>query len=168
MEYCTAGHPPPLVVSPAGDPLLDPSGAGPLATGSSLETRREELGRSELLLLYSDGLLDRPGTTAARSTMELARAASDAAAGRGLAPGTPARPAELVCHLTLDLLVRAGGHEDDIAVLAAHRVPPTLPSATLPAQPSSVTRAAQPWRTGSRHSGCGRLTRWRSSTHSAS
>ena len=141
VEYCTAGHPPPLVVTASGHTrFLVPTGAGPLATDAGLATGRDRLEPADLLLLYSDGLLHRPGTTAARSTVELATAVADAATGRRPS-GAPARVADHVCHSTLDRLVHAGGHDDDITVLAAHRVPPLLPfSAALPAQPSSVTR----------------------------
>ncbi len=141
VDYCTAGHPPPLVVTATGHTrFLVPTGAGPLATDAGLATRHDRLEPADLLLLYSDGLLHRPGTTATRSTVELSTAVADAATGRPPA-GASARAADHVCALTLDQLVHGGGHDDDITVLAAHRVPPLLPfSATLPAQPSSVTR----------------------------
>ena len=49
-----------------------------------------ELQPNARLFLYSDGLLHRPGTTATHSTVELARAASEAASGGALPPGAPA------------------------------------------------------------------------------
>jgi anti-anti-sigma regulatory factor len=62
-----------------------------------------------MLLLYSDGILERPGRAMPGSTEELAQVAADSAAGRALRdPG--ATPAERVCTQTVELLVRASGH----------------------------------------------------------
>ena len=62
VEYCTAGHPPPLVVESDGSTrFLAPSGAGPLTTESEYPTRRGLIGVDDLVLLYTDGLTERPG-----------------------------------------------------------------------------------------------------------
>jgi anti-sigma regulatory factor (Ser/Thr protein kinase) len=142
VEYCTAGHPPPLVVSASGRTrFLAPTDAGPLATGTGLATRHARLEPGDVLLLYSDGLIHRPGTTTAGSTIEVARTAAEAVVGGRSASGTSGRPAELVCAVGLDRLVRTGGHDDDITMLAAQRVPPLAPfSASVPVEPSSVTQ----------------------------
>jgi anti-sigma regulatory factor (Ser/Thr protein kinase)/anti-anti-sigma regulatory factor len=143
FEYCTAGHPPPLVVSASGETrYLGPTGTGPLGTGSGIAVAEDGLAPAELLLLFTDGAIERPGASRSRSTVELARIAAEAALGRGPMSHRFRRPAERVCHVGMEHLVRTGGHADDIAMLAAHRVPPVLPfTVRLPATPSSVTRA---------------------------
>jgi serine phosphatase RsbU (regulator of sigma subunit)/anti-sigma regulatory factor (Ser/Thr protein kinase)/anti-anti-sigma regulatory factor len=128
LTYCTAGHPPPLIVSADGTTSYLPvTGGGPLGTGSALPVRTARLNVGDLLLLYSDGIIERPGRTVTESTDELARVAADAVAGRALhAPD--ASPAERACTQTVELLVRATGYNDDITLLAAQRVaaPPVL------------------------------------------
>jgi serine phosphatase RsbU (regulator of sigma subunit)/anti-sigma regulatory factor (Ser/Thr protein kinase)/anti-anti-sigma regulatory factor len=157
VTYCTAGHPPPLVVRADGSTrFLPATGAGPLGTGSAFFVRQDRLEPGDLLLLYSDGILERPlagsfpGPAGTRSAAapgavtaagELARVAADAAAGRALHdPSSTA--AERVCAQTIELLVRAGGHADDITLLAAQRVAavPEL-ALDLPADPAALRGA---------------------------
>lgn len=128
LEYCTAGHPPPLMLFPAtGDGrYLMVTGAGPLGTGSLFPTATETMEVGDLLLLYSDGIIERPGRPTAASTVELARVAADVAAGLAMRTGDTA-PVERVCAQSLELLVRRTGHSDDITLLAAQRTQP-LPS----------------------------------------
>lgn len=145
LRYCTAGHPPPLVVTAGGGSrYLDPTGAGPLATASSFPVGTDRLAPGDLLLLYSDGILERPGVPLPESRAELARVAETAAAGRALLdPGVTA--AERVCDQSIELLVRATGHNDDITLLAAQRVaPPPELDLRLPAELGSLraSRAA--------------------------
>jgi anti-anti-sigma factor len=72
------------------------------------------------------------------SAAELARVAADAAAGRALHE-PDATPAERVCTQTVELLVRATGHSDDITLLAAQRVaPPPVLDMLLPAELTSL------------------------------
>ncbi len=141
LTYCTAGHPPPLVVGADGSTrFLAGTGGGPLGTGSAFLVRQDRLEPGDLLLLYSDGILERPlaGSAAAE---ELARVAADAAAGRALHdPASTA--AERVCAQTIELLVRAGGHADDITLLAAQRID-VVPDMVLdlPADPATLRGA---------------------------
>ncbi|MEV6304761.1 SpoIIE family protein phosphatase [Actinoplanes sp. NPDC051861] len=140
MTYCTAGHPAPLVISAAGTRFLPGTGGMPLGTGGTFPVRTAWLGEGDVLLLYSDGILERPGA-GADTADELARVAADAAAGRALHdPGSTA--ADRVCAQTLELLVRSGGHADDITLLAAQRVSP-VPSLVLdlPAEPAALRSA---------------------------
>ncbi len=139
LSYCTAGHPPPLVVSGGGKTrYLAGTGGTPLGTGGAFPVRRDHLAAGDLLLLYTDGILERPGRTTAGSTVELAQVAADSAAGRALhAPDDP--PVERVCSQSVELLVRATGHRDDITLLAAQRVePPPALDLILPAEPASL------------------------------
>jgi serine phosphatase RsbU (regulator of sigma subunit)/anti-sigma regulatory factor (Ser/Thr protein kinase)/anti-anti-sigma regulatory factor len=122
-EYCTAGHPPPLVVSTSGiHRYLEPSGAGPLATGTTFATARTTLELGELVLLYSDGIVERPGRTPAQNTVELMRIAGDAYLDRAIPDLDPSRDTERVCRQTIELLTRLTGYDDDITLLAAQPV----------------------------------------------
>ncbi|GGN18785.1 serine phosphatase RsbU (regulator of sigma subunit)/anti-sigma regulatory factor (Ser/Thr protein kinase)/anti-anti-sigma regulatory factor [Actinoplanes campanulatus] len=131
LEYCTAGHPPPLVLSTDGRfRYLPATGAGPVGVGRTFtdaSTGAAELADGELVLLYTDGILERPGRDLPGSTIELAEAAAAIAADRAFRGDTDI-PAERVCVQTLELLTRATGHTDDITLLAAQRVtaPPPL------------------------------------------
>ncbi|MBP2417025.1 SpoIIE family protein phosphatase [Microlunatus capsulatus] len=127
VEYCTAGHPPPLVlaaVDGSGSRYLPPSGAGPLATGTVFTVARVQLVVGETLVLYSDGLLERPGTTGAAAAVELLSTADDAQHNRTMPAGAPTSAAERICSLVLELLTRTTGRSDDITILAAQRRAP--------------------------------------------
>ncbi|MFC3993700.1 SpoIIE family protein phosphatase [Actinoplanes siamensis] len=141
LTYCTAGHPPPLVVGADGSArFLPATGATPLGTGGMFPVRTDRLRLGDLLLLYSDGILERPLAGPAPAA-ELARVAADAAAGRALREsGTTA--VERVCGQAVELLVRAGGHADDITLLAAQRVA-AVPELVLemPARPGGLRSA---------------------------
>ncbi|MFF5081642.1 SpoIIE family protein phosphatase [Actinoplanes sp. NPDC000266] len=143
VEYCTAGHPAPLVVGGAGGTrYLHLTGAAPLGTGGSLAVGKDQIEDGDLLLLYSDGILERPGRDHTSSAAELAQSAADSAAGRALRD-PEATPAERVCTQTVELLVRATGHGDDITLLAVQRVTPVPDLALdLPAGPA-VLRGAR-------------------------
>jgi anti-anti-sigma factor len=124
LSYCTAGHPPPLVL-PVGTEavFLPPTGAGPLGVGGSFPAEAVSTATVDpgaMLLLYTDGVLERPGRSMARSTVELAQTAADIAADRALRDER-LRPVERLSVQTLELLTRATGHSDDITLLAAHR-----------------------------------------------
>lgn len=124
LAYCTAGHPAPVVLSPDGrSRFLEPSGSGPLATGGEVRVARELLAEGELVLLYTDGIIERPGTPPARSTLDLARTSLVALGNGGGRGHRDSRGPERVCQLVLERLVRISGYRDDIALLAAQRVP---------------------------------------------
>jgi anti-sigma regulatory factor (Ser/Thr protein kinase)/anti-anti-sigma regulatory factor len=92
-----------------------------------------------MVLLYTDGILERPGRDLAASTVELARAAGDIAAGRALRDD--AAPVERVCAQTLELLTRVTGYRDDITLLGGHLVAP--PAQLLLRVPAAVDRLAE-------------------------
>lgn len=122
VDYVTAGHPPPLVVPATGQPRFLPgSGSGTLGSGLPFHRVREDLDPGDLLVLYSDGLVERPGRTAPHSSLELvtaAREARDAVGGRHARGSTGA---DAVCEEVLDRLTRRTGYADDISVLAVQR-----------------------------------------------
>ncbi|URN06123.1 SpoIIE family protein phosphatase [Actinomadura madurae] len=127
LTYCTAGHPPPLLIPSGGQARYVPStGGGPLGTGSRFPLAEARLGLGDHLLLYTNGIIDRPGVGPAGGTVELARTATDVAAGRAMREEWLA-PVDRLTTQTLELLVRVSGHSDDIALLAAQRTLPPSP-----------------------------------------
>ena len=63
MTWCRAGHPPPVVVSAGTHHLLDDPGRPPLGFVSEEAPRVHErrLGPGDLLVLYTDGVVERRG-----------------------------------------------------------------------------------------------------------
>jgi anti-anti-sigma factor len=130
FEYCTAGHPPPLLVSAgASSRYAEPTGAGPLGSGTGFPVRTEVLDVGDAVLLYSDGLIERPGRPPGASTAEFAELAAKVASGNsGFVIDAPGRPIDRICSETLELLLRSTGYKDDVTLLAARRrtAPPPL------------------------------------------
>ncbi|HEY2265869.1 MAG TPA: SpoIIE family protein phosphatase, partial [Streptosporangiaceae bacterium] len=160
LRYTTCGHPPPLVIGVDGTArYLEGTGTGPLGTGSPPVLASSTLAPGELVLLYSDGLVERPDRTIAEGMGELAVVAAAAAANRVLADGPnkhgpkpnkhgpnehSADPgaAERVCQLSVEVLTRTG-HTDDITALAAQWLAEPVPplQLALPSTRSSLTTA---------------------------
>jgi anti-anti-sigma factor len=129
FRYCTAGHPPPLLVTvDSGSRYLEPSGAGPLGSGAGFPVRTEVLEVGDAILFYTDGLIERPGRPLGASTAEFADLAATVAAGqRGFVIGEPTRPIDRICSETIELLLRSTGYNDDVTLLAAQRRTPPEP-----------------------------------------
>ncbi|MGH3233101.1 MAG: SpoIIE family protein phosphatase [Streptosporangiaceae bacterium] len=151
LRYTTCGHPPPLVIGIDGTArYLAGTGTGPLGTGSPPVLAPSALGPGELVLLYSDGLVERPDRTIADGMAELAVVAADAAtdggvssvANQALTAGAGPAATERVCQLTVERLTRAG-HADDITALAAQRLADPVPALHLesPGERASLTSA---------------------------
>jgi anti-anti-sigma factor len=128
FQYCTAGHPPPLLVTAQSSRYVQPSGAGPLGSGAGFPVRTEVLEVGDAVLLYTDGLIERPGRQLGASTAEFADLAANIAAGTGgFVLAGPARPVDRLCSETIELLLRSTGYNDDVTLLAAQRRTPTPP-----------------------------------------
>ncbi|MDR7279256.1 SpoIIE family protein phosphatase [Catenuloplanes atrovinosus] len=130
MTYVTAGHPAPLLLPAGGDgAFLPATGARPLGVGASFgaeTTGTATLDPGAAVLLYTDGVLERPGRPLSQASVELAQVAADAAANRVLRDD--ALPtAERITIQTVEVLTRMTGHTDDITLLAARRVDPPAP-----------------------------------------
>ena len=122
LRYTTCGHPPPLVIGTGGTVrFLAGTGTGPLGTGSAPHLAVGTFAPGELMLLYSDGLIERPHRTIDQGMAELAKVAADAAANRTLTAGAAPTAAERVSQLTVELLTRTG-YADDVTALAVERV----------------------------------------------
>jgi anti-sigma regulatory factor (Ser/Thr protein kinase)/anti-anti-sigma regulatory factor len=145
LRYTTCGHPPPLVIGTDGTTrYLAGTGTGPLGTGSAPVLATDRLTSGELVLLYSDGLIERPDQTMAEGMAELAAVAVDAA-GVPEAHGADRADraaAERVCQLTVERLTQAG-HADDITALAAQWLADPVPALhlELPSRRPSLTKA---------------------------
>jgi anti-sigma regulatory factor (Ser/Thr protein kinase)/anti-anti-sigma regulatory factor len=142
LRYTTCGHPPPLVIGVDGTArYLEGTGTGPLGTGSPLVLATDALAPGELVLLYSDGLVERPDRTLAEGMAELAAAAAAAAAVAAEAAEAAAAVTR-VCQRTVELLTRTG-HADDITALAAQRLADPVPDLRLelPSERPSLTTA---------------------------
>jgi serine phosphatase RsbU (regulator of sigma subunit) len=61
ISYCRAGHPPPLIVGPEGARWLDASGGPVLGIDPDVERTNTTttLAADEVLLMYTDGLVER-------------------------------------------------------------------------------------------------------------
>jgi anti-sigma regulatory factor (Ser/Thr protein kinase)/anti-anti-sigma regulatory factor len=135
VSYCTAGHGPPMIVSAHGvSRYLAPTGAGPLSTGADYVCGSDVIALDDVLLLYSDGLIGRPGRTPAEAIGELLVASTEAL----LAIGGAADAADRVCGQTLERLTGTG-FTDDVVLLAAQRVQPPKPlHLRLKAEPATL------------------------------
>lgn len=132
LEYASAGHPPILVVRADGTAAyLTAATGGPLGTGDGVgrgfRTGRERLATEDLLLLYTDGLVERPGRTPAQSTVQLSQIAAGTARNEAMPADHYDTDVDRVCAQTIELLVRDTGFTDDITLLAVQRTTPAEP-----------------------------------------
>ncbi|WP_337060216.1 SpoIIE family protein phosphatase [Kineococcus sp. G2] len=143
LRYVTAGHPAPVLVRADGTAEhLEQTGGGPLAVpgeraGRTVRTARP--GPGEHVLLYTDGLVERPGRSRA-AERELVADAAGHALRTALAggPGAAGSPAEAVCRALLARLAGPGARDDVTVLVAAPRTPPGPLVLDLPAEPSSL------------------------------
>jgi anti-sigma regulatory factor (Ser/Thr protein kinase) len=116
LEYASAGHPPMLVVSPAGETTwLDRAQSAPL-WGDVPNARPQEsllLERGSLLVLYSDGLVERRHELFDDSLRRLAAASQEVAD----------LPVEQVCGALVAKLGVDASRKDDVAVMAMRLEP---------------------------------------------
>ena len=141
IRYITCGHPRPLVIEPDGSTRFLPvSGAGPLGTGADLHVVTGALGVGDVLLLYTDGLVERPGQTLEVGMAALKRVAGNAVDNRVMPLGAARTAAERVCQQGVELLTRLG-YDDDVTALAVQRraSPVGRLRAEVPAEPTAVT-----------------------------
>lgn len=112
ISYICAGHPYPLLVTPDQPPVYLQSGRRPpmAAWENQLAdyTAKQELPAGSLILLYTDGLIERPGETLDRGFARLQAAAAYCAH----------LPVGDICAELLDRMAPPGGFTDDVVVLA--------------------------------------------------
>jgi len=141
VTYACAGHPPPLVVSVDGATRYLPvPGGGPLSlAGPAPRVGTAELAPGDLLLMFSDGLVERTGQDQSVGLGELAEIAATA-----LRVGAPslmsADTTDRVAELTVERMTRQG-YEDDVTLLAVRLTgePVADFAADLPAEPGQLS-----------------------------
>jgi anti-sigma regulatory factor (Ser/Thr protein kinase)/putative methionine-R-sulfoxide reductase with GAF domain len=139
VRFAVAGHLPPIVVSPSGARVVDVAPAPPLGAfpyGSCTE-HDLTLAAGEVLVLYTDGLVERRGTPLSQGIEQLARLLRGSAS------------AEQACMRAIDALAPVDDLNDDVAIVAleSSTVPEKL-HLLLPADPkmlAQVRRMLKRW-----------------------
>ncbi|OBI47441.1 histidine kinase [Mycobacterium kyorinense] len=130
ISYSCAGHPYPLLVAPGESPAFLESGRRPPVaawdTDRGPDTATRELTPGSLVLLYTDGLIERPGETLDQGFARLRDAAASCAD----------LPVGETCTALVEKMRPPGGYTDDVVVLAlrpshiaAHSFAIVLPAA---------------------------------------
>ena len=132
VTLSSAGHPPPLVVGPDGRArFLEGEGGLPLGVDTAAEYAEQTtvLEPGSIVVLYTDGLVERRGRSIDEGLALLARAAE----------GAPREPDAFVDSLVGQLL-GAEARQDDVALLAVMLDPALLAplELTIPADPDSL------------------------------
>jgi anti-sigma regulatory factor (Ser/Thr protein kinase) len=131
MHWVNAGHPPPMLI--VGDRMPHfleggrsvPLGVLPFPTFEEVSVRLEP---GATVVLYTDGLVERPGTHIDRGFDKLAEVVRSG----------PLAPEELCDHL-LEAMVPEGGAADDVALLALKNTPMSDRfSVELPSEPEAL------------------------------
>jgi serine phosphatase RsbU (regulator of sigma subunit)/anti-sigma regulatory factor (Ser/Thr protein kinase) len=108
VQIASAGHLPPVVVGDGGGRVLEMTPSAPLGAFSYGRVQEHELTLrpGEILVLYTDGLVERPGTPLTTSMEKLA-----AVVGR-------ATSVDDLCRRALERMVAPGALRDDVAIVA--------------------------------------------------
>ena len=115
MSWVNAGHPAPLLVADEEEPrFLDGSGSVPLGVlpFPDYEQASERMDPGSTIVLYTDGLVERPGEHLDEGMGRLAQRVHEA-------PQDPER----LCTYLLSTLVPPQGAPDDVAILALRSLP---------------------------------------------
>jgi anti-anti-sigma factor len=115
LEYCTRGHPPPLVVSSNGETRVLPQPSlPPLAYGDGqFISAGDTMWPGETIVLYSDGAVERPGRTIVDGIHDLAMVAGQTVRQNGTGPRDLA---DRICQGATAQI--QGARDDDASVLA--------------------------------------------------
>jgi GAF domain-containing protein/anti-sigma regulatory factor (Ser/Thr protein kinase) len=131
LRLATAGHPPPVIVSDGSPRLIEITPCGPLGgfPYGSCPEHELSLEPREILVLYTDGLVERRGVPLTETIDQLVDALGAATS------------AEEACRVAIDTMIPGEGASDDVAVLALQRteVPAEL-HLVLPAEPRVLVR----------------------------
>lgn len=144
LEYCTRGHPPPLVVSANGDTRVLPQPSlPPLAFGlGDFVSADDTLLPGETIVLYSDGMVERPGRTIVDGIGALAAGAGSAVRRNGTSPRDLA---DRICQTAVDLVDGGSTLRDDASLLAVTVLLPFVEPLVLavPAAAGQLTAVRQ-------------------------
>jgi anti-sigma regulatory factor (Ser/Thr protein kinase)/putative methionine-R-sulfoxide reductase with GAF domain len=139
LRLATAGHLPPLLLAGAASRVIEVTPGAPLGGfpyGSCPETELS-LATGEIIMLFTDGLVERRGVALSDSMDQLLGFASEA------------RSAEGACMLAVEMLVPPEGLDDDAAILALQStsvpVQLRLELAADPHELSRIRRVVRRW-----------------------
>jgi anti-sigma regulatory factor (Ser/Thr protein kinase)/putative methionine-R-sulfoxide reductase with GAF domain len=139
LRFATAGHLPPIVVGRTGSRVLEVTPGAPLGAFPYGNCPEHELtlATGEMVVLYTDGLVERRGTPLTEGIEDLLELV-----GRGSS-------AEHACRRAMQGLVPPEGLDDDLALVVLHNTPiPSSLSLRLPADPnvlSDLRRIVRRW-----------------------
>lgn len=121
ITFARAGHPPPLVTGPAGSRWLSEPSGPPLAVSTGVERTDETLDVTveEIIVLYTDGLVERRGELLDAGFERLERAASALHAER----------AETIADSLLRVLQPENARDDVVLVVKRFDANPAAPTA---------------------------------------
>jgi serine phosphatase RsbU (regulator of sigma subunit)/anti-sigma regulatory factor (Ser/Thr protein kinase)/anti-anti-sigma regulatory factor len=152
LSWASHGHPPPLRVGPGAAAVLPGRPAAPLGTGGPApELCTVQLAMGELLLLYTDGLVEQRGRDLVAGVDALAQTFAELL-GPGLvgtATGTaPIATVREACAAAIERMT-GGQSADDVTLLAARRrarpAPLELDVAARPAELRRIRRELAAW-----------------------
>ena len=130
LRIATAGHPPPIVISERTARVLDLTPGAPLGgfPYGSCPEQEFSLSTGEMVVLYTDGLVERRGIALTETIEQLASVLSRA------------RSVERACQLAVAEMVPPEGLADDVAIVAmqSSKIPEVL-HLDLPADPSVLS-----------------------------
>jgi anti-sigma regulatory factor (Ser/Thr protein kinase) len=149
VRWVNAGHPPPLVIARGEERFLQGEASVPLGVlpFPTYEEVTAPLEPGDTLLLYTDGLVERPGEHLDDGLAQLAARVREA----------PGDASGLLDHL-LEALVPHGGASDDVALLALRNLPvPERFTAEFPSEPESLAPIRSMLRRWLSHAGADEL-----------
>jgi phosphoserine phosphatase RsbU/P len=128
LRLVAAGHPPPVLASPGEEPcILETPPAPPLGVVEDLGARstRWKLADRSVLVLYTDGLIERRGESLARGLERLRSAVRSTEPHR-------------LCATLMDTLIGSYLPADDVALLALRVVPARVTNQGMPCELGSM------------------------------
>jgi PAS domain S-box-containing protein len=151
IDWVNAGHPAPLLVNGNGSPhYLEGATSVPLGVlpFPSYETITATMEPGSSLVLFTDGLIERPGEVIDEGMAKLAARVQEA-------PDDP----EALCDHLLRTLVPSGGATDDVAILMLRNLPVTDRfRAEFEAEPEALSQMRSLLRRWLGHAGADRRT----------
>jgi PAS domain S-box-containing protein len=151
VDWVNAGHPAPLLVNGTDSPhYLEGATSVPLGVlpFPSYETVTSSMEPGSSLVLFTDGLIERPGELIDDGMAKLAARVSEA-------PDDP----EALCNYLLNTLVPRGGATDDVAILTLRNLPYSDRfRANFKAEPEALSQMRSLLRRWLRHGGASERT----------
>ena len=151
VDWVNAGHPAPLLVNGTDSPhYLEGATSVPLGVlpFPSYETVTSSMEPGSSLVLFTDGLIERPGELIDDGMAKLAARVSEA-------PDDP----EALCNYLLSTLVPRGGATDDVAILTLRNLPYSDRfRANFKAEPEALSQMRSLLRRWLRHGGASERT----------